>query len=300
VRAAGIKTPPSAEHLFYLSLAPKKEMCAVAELKYKFTRDTLFKLFFVKYPEFLKMLVAVLLRLKIEDIDVFTIKNPDIPPAVLGEKFCRLDINMTVGDRLVDIEVQVADEGDYPERSLYYWARDYSSALPASGKYRELPETIVISIVAFSLFSDCAEFHSEFRPLEVTRHTPLTDKMCLHYFELPKLPEIADGDDTLRLWLALFQAKTEEDLSKITNIGGTIMEQVVEAYRSVSVSDEFKEIERLRELARHNEASAIDHAVRKAVRENKMEMAKGLVEDGMDINIISKRTGLSAEEIRGL
>jgi len=34
------------------------------ELKYKFTNDTLFKMLFVKYPELLKKLVAVLLRIK--------------------------------------------------------------------------------------------------------------------------------------------------------------------------------------------------------------------------------------------
>ena len=84
--------------------------------------------------------------------------------------------------------LQVSNEGDYPERSLYYWAREYSSALGAGEEYSDLPQTIVISIVAFKLF-DCVEFCSEFRALEVTRHTPLTDRFCLQYYELPKLPE---------------------------------------------------------------------------------------------------------------
>jgi hypothetical protein len=35
------------------------------------------------------------------------------------------------------------------------------------------------------------------------------------------------------------------------------MEQAIEAYRRVSVSDEFRELERMRERARHNEASAL-------------------------------------------
>jgi hypothetical protein len=40
--------------------------------------------------------------------------------------------------------------------------------------------------VDFPMF-DIEEFHSEFQPLEVTRGTPLTDKMSLHYFGLPKI-----------------------------------------------------------------------------------------------------------------
>jgi len=84
-------------------------------------------------------------------------------------------------------EIQVNDEGDYPERVLYYWAREYSTALPGGGDYVNLPRTIVISIIDFNLFG-CGEYHSEFRPLEVTRHTPLCDKMSPHFFELPPPP----------------------------------------------------------------------------------------------------------------
>jgi predicted transposase/invertase (TIGR01784 family) len=215
---------------------------------------------FVKYPDLLKRLVAELLGIHLESIEDFVITNPDMPPDVMGEKFCRLDINMVVDGKRVDLEIQVADEGDYPERSLYYWAREYSAALGEGEKYRELPRTIVISIVAFEMF-DCAEFHSEFQPLEVTRHTPLTDRQVLHYFELPKLPEVINADDELKLWLTLFNAETEEELTKIEGMGVSVMKEAIGAYRQVTATDEFREIERLRSRARHNEASAIGHAV---------------------------------------
>jgi phenylalanine-4-hydroxylase len=123
----------------------------------------------------------------------------------------------------------------------------------------ELPRTVIVSIVAFKLF-ECAEFHSEYQALEVTRHTPLTDTMSLHYFELPKLPELENADDELKLWLALFKAKTEEDLQKIIMMGGATMEQAINAYRHITATDEFREIERLRSRARHNEAAALRHA----------------------------------------
>jgi hypothetical protein len=42
-----------------------------------------------------------------------------------------------------------------------------------------------------------------------------------------------------------------------------VMTQAIEAYREVTVSPEFRELERLRELAGHNEASASAHARRK-------------------------------------
>jgi hypothetical protein len=44
------------------------------------------------------------------------------------------------------------------------------------------------------------------------------------------------------------------------------MEQAIKAYRSITATSEFKESERLRSLARHNEASALGHARREATR----------------------------------
>ena len=234
----------------------------MTKLKYKFTNDTLFKILFVQHPDLLKRLVANLLKIPLRSITGFVITNPEVPPEVVGDKFCRLDINMLVDGQRVDLEVQVNDEGDYPERSLYYWAREYSTALGEGEEYINLPRTIIISIVAFEMF-DCAEFHSEFQALEVTRHTPLTDKFLMHYFELPKVPKTISKDDELILWLSLFNAKTEEELKRIEALEVPIMSQAIVAYRSVTADEKFKELERLRERARHNEASALGNARRK-------------------------------------
>jgi len=229
------------------------------KLEYTLKNDTLFKMLFVKHPDLLKNLIAELLGIRLESIGSFYITNPEMPPESLGEKFCRLDINMMVDDQRVDLEIQVTDEGDYPERTLYYWARSYSTALAAGMDYKMLPRTVIISIVDFVLFQ-CEEFHSEFQALEVKRHTPLTDRFSIHCFELPKLPDQIHYHDELSLWLALFRAETEEELKEIENMGVPVMDQAIQAYRHITATDEFKEKERLRARARHNEASALRHA----------------------------------------
>jgi len=65
------------------------------------------------------------------------------------------------------------------------------------------------------------------------------------------------------LWLTLFKARTEEELKRIEKMEEPIMGQAIGAYRRVTATKEFKELERLRERARYNEASAIDNAERK-------------------------------------
>ena len=89
----------------------------MTELKYKFTYDTLFKLLFVEYPDLLKRLVSAILGITVDSMSEFTITNPEIPPEAIGDKFCKLDINMVVNGQKVNLEVQVDNEGDYPYAS---------------------------------------------------------------------------------------------------------------------------------------------------------------------------------------
>ncbi len=49
------------------------------------------------------------------------------------------------------------------------------------------------------------------------------------------------------------------------------MEEAIKAYRHVTATEEFKEIERLRSRARHNEASALGNAQREAKAEGRRE-----------------------------
>ncbi len=265
------------------------------KLEYTFKTDTLFKMLFVQYPELLKKLVADLLGIPLEGIGQFVIRNPEMPPENLGDKFCRLDINMTVNGQRVDLEVQVCNEGDYPERVMYYWAREFSSALLTGQSYSTLPRTIVISIIDFLLF-ECEEYHSFFQPLEVTRHTLLSDKMGFHFFELPKLPSDVCEDDMLLLWLSLFKAETEEELEKIKEMEVPVMSQAINAYYTITASSEFREKERLRAKARHDEAQALYNAR----HEEKLGFARNMKADGEPIEKIVRYTGLSKESIEEL
>jgi len=235
----------------------------MTKLQYTFKTDTLFKILFTKYPDLLKRLVAALLGIAYESIGQFDITNPDISPEELGKKFCRLDIKMTVNGQIVDLEIQVADEGNYPDRSLFYWAREFSTGINEGDDYSLLPRTIVISILGFNQFPDPQKFHSEFQCLDVIAHEPLTDKMILHFYELNKLPPLNKEDSGRDLWLKLFKAETEEELARIEEMGVPIMNEAIVAYRHVAASPELREVERMRSKARHDEAQALRNAERK-------------------------------------
>jgi len=269
----------------------------VAKLEYTFKTDTLFKMLFVKHNGLLKHLVSGLLGIRLESISEFHVTNPEMPPDMIGDKFCRLDINMTVNGQRVDLEIQVKNEGDYPERTLFNWARLYSTALPAGGAYIDLPRTVIISIINFDLF-ECDEYYSEFQALEVARHTPLTEKMALYFYELNKLPEEVSSENMRLLWLTLFKADTEEELAKIESMEVPAMEEAIRAYHQITADPEFRELERLREMARHNEASALRHARNEGKEEERLEIAQKMKSAGRPLSEITEFTGLPAESVQ--
>ncbi len=93
----------------------------MSKLKYTFMNDILFKMLFTRHPDLLKKLVAPILRVPLAGIEKFEIRNSEMPPESLGDKFCRLDINMEIDGQRVDLEIQQRRAGgDFAERSLYY------------------------------------------------------------------------------------------------------------------------------------------------------------------------------------
>ena len=94
------------------------------------------------------------------------------------------------------------------------------------------------------------------------------------------------------------------------------MEQAISAYYSITASEEFREIERMREKARHDEAQALHNAeqkglqkgmqegmqkgIQKGISERNIEIAKNLVKLGMPLQQIATATGLTKEEVEKL
>ena len=66
------------------------------------------------------------------------------------------------GER-INVEIQLVNQHDMPERVLYYWAKLFSSSLEAGQNYTQLVPTIMISILNYPLFPhETDSFHTIF------------------------------------------------------------------------------------------------------------------------------------------
>ena len=131
----------------------------------KLKLDIIFKRVFgnVNNKAIIAAFISDLLEIPRSSIREIMINNVELAPEYFNQKFSRLDLKLNVDDRIVNVEMQVNNEGFFKERTLFYWSKLYSEELSAGEEYGVLKKrsastsltsicsavTIIILIFAF-------------------------------------------------------------------------------------------------------------------------------------------------------
>ena len=232
----------------------------------------------------------------------------ELPPEEIDQKFSRLDLNLIVDGRKVNIEMQVNKEAAYKERTLFYWAKLYSEDLESGADYSELSQTICVNIINFNLF-DCENYHSHFLLKEKERDEIMTDKLAIHFFELKKVGKFKKNK-RMEDWLTLINAETEGDLMALQQ-STTIPEiqKTIVILREMSADEQIREEARRREKRLHDEATALGHAKREGIEEGRAEgeaigeargRAEGKSQRDAELAEMWRKKGFTEEQIKDL
>ena len=114
-------------------------------------------------------------------------------PLYRDAKLPRFDVLATAEDgRIFHIEVQVAKDRHFLERSLYYAAMTYFLQLGKGDEYSDLAPVIFVELLDFEVFPSVVkdggrDYHSLHRILDVRNHRWEMKGMEFHFLELPKL-----------------------------------------------------------------------------------------------------------------
>ncbi len=226
--------------------------------------------------------VASMLEIPQERIKEIKITNPELPPETLTGKFSRLDLSLKVDDKLVNVEIQVKNDADYRDRTLFYWAKLYSSELKSGEDYSELKQTITINIINFNMFNT-DDYHTEVAAMIKGTGEVFSDKFSIHFFELKKVGRKPNPNNSRELWLQFINADSEEEFEMISQTNVPIMKKAVNVIYDMSEDTKIREIARLREKALHDEASALKNA-----------KAEGMAE-GIEVGVVKGRAEGKAE-----
>ena len=232
------------------------------------------------------------------------LKNTDIEKEYLKDKFSRLDVKATTSNKeTINIEIQLSDQYNMTQRTLYYWSKMYEEQMEQSDNYRKLSRTVCINILNYN-YLDNDRFHNVYRLKEIETNEELTDICEIHFIEIPKLRhlDLKDEADMLEVWVEFLRDPESEVIRSVETTNNDIKKAKDKLYK-LSQSKEDRELYFLREKSIRDEISALSKAkeegIEQGAKEEKILIAKNLL-DILDDRIISEKTGLSLEEVRQL
>ena len=263
-----------------------------------------------KHPNILISFLNATLKPK-DLITAVEIKNTDLNKGYIEDKFSRLDVKATTSNNeIINIEIQLKNEYNMIKRSLFYWSKLYSEQLNEGEDYSVLKRTICINILNFK-YLKTRKFHSGYRLKEIYSNEELTDVAEIHFIEIPKLEEGTDEKDMLVAWIEFLKNPESEKVRSLEMSIDEIREAKDELIR-MSNDDTQRELYEIRAKTLKDKISALNEAERKGIKKGRqegikegekskaIEIAKSLINIGLDKETISKSTGLTLSEIEKL
>lgn len=270
--------------------------------------DFVFKRIFgnEKHPNILISFLNAVMK-PIDPIKSVQIRNSDIEKEHIEDKYSRLDIKaVTNKGEYINIDIQIKNEYNMIKRSLYYWSKMFENQIVEGDNYDKLSKTVCINILDFKYLKN-DNFHNTYRLKEINTNEELTDTMELHFIEIPKLRKLDDTEeisDMLEAWVFFISSPESEVVEKLEISKKEIKEAKSELLR-MSVDSKERYMYEKRKESILEKISLIESAEQKGIEKGKkegenrktIEIAKKLIVNGLDDELIKNSTGLSIEEI---
>ena len=185
--------------------------------KHGLTNDYMFRAVFQENELARKGLIAAILHMNPNDICEVKILNPIELGAHVDDKDFILDIRVVLNNNhLINLEMQMADQKNWQDRSLSYLCRSFDQ-LYKGEDYSEAKPATHIGFLNFAPFPERLEFNGCYKLLNVKNHGLYSDKLSLHVVDLTHI-ELATEEDKswgINHWARLFTATTWEEVKMI-------------------------------------------------------------------------------------
>ena len=203
-----------------------------------------------------------------------------------------LDIVACMADGTqVEVEVQVRNRNDYPQRSTYYLSALHASQLRAGDSYLDLKKTISIHILAFNLFAG-DRFRRAFSLCDEETGERLCEDLRLVYLEVPKYVRQGTPRNRLEYWL-MYLAGMEAKKMPEAMVQDPMIGEALDLERLFLQNHE----ERLRYILSYKamvDDLTIEETIRRAAR------AEGIAEGIAEGEARGKAEGIAEGEAKGI
>ena len=242
---------------------------------------------------------------------------------IITDKVGIMDIKAVVNNNIqCDIEMQVVSQSDIEKRIMFYWSKMYTKTISQGDGYENLNKSIVVLIADFELdmLKQIKKYITKWNIREEEYwKIVLTDVLEIYIIELPKYSKYAINRNTenLDLWVKFIKNPEvviviNKNDSKELKETKKAINKAKEKLEQLSKTDHERELAELRDKYIRDQYSikkygylkgkedGIEEGRKEGKKEKSIEIAKELLSQNVDIEIIVKSTGLTKEEIEKL
>ena len=206
------------------------------KIPFRMTNDYLFRAITQESKMALRGLLSAILHIRQEDISFLEIMNPIVLGQAIDDKEFILDVKITMNNNtIIDLELQVINYHNWPDRSLQYLCRVFNS-LKQGQDYDETIAVIHIGILDFDLFPEESALVDSFRITNTKTGKVYSDKFRFFIMNLPERNNPTDEDLIFhtQLWAEFFKSTTWEEFSMLAQKDESIDAAVDTAFRLMS------------------------------------------------------------------
>ena len=205
----------------------------------------------------------------------------------------------------INIEINTSVDQSLINRNVRLLCLNMSKDLEPGATYREIKSQKQLN---FDLKGNHPTPIESYSLMGKNTHTILTDTIEIIRYDVPYFKKLCYTNDINKLdglsrLIGLFGAETKEEVEYICR-GDEELEEIQKQYEKYTNEEDVigsydYELHQ-RELARVEREQAVAEAIEETTKQRNIEIAKNMLNLGLDIETISKATGLDIETIKGL
>lgn len=234
------------------------------ELPYQLTNDFFFKVFLERNETALRGLLCALLSIQPEEIVSVTVTNPIELGDSADDKDMILDVKVLLNSlEIINIEMQVHNLGNWPERSLTYLCRMFDQ-LKKGEEYKTVKKTIHISITNFTPDGFPEVLYSDYFLYNLKTKHKYSDKFGIYMLQLNQLgnPEDEKNIPDIYHWAQLFKAKTWEEIQMLAQ-KNDVIQQSIHTLQELTADEKMQMRMEARDRYHKDFAAAVDYQKQK-------------------------------------
>ena len=240
-----------------------------------------------------KQFLSSILNIEILNIDVA--KEVVLKKGNVNEKIGVVDLYSIINEnQIADIEIQRKNYNNTRKRSIYYASKLITNQLKSGQYYNDILDVSIIFILDYNIFKN-KDYLNKYMILD-TRDKNIEHLGTQEYYfiELPKFRKSKkDLNDVLSQWFVFIDSKNKEEVKEVMARNTLIKESqdIFDVLTGTTMEQRIHELKMKREF---DETSARNYYINKW----KMNIAKKMIKNKLDINMIAEITSLDIKDIK--